>query len=126
MRFSLITILAIGCAISWAAADTFAQGQPTVAVGFRNRTESNLLVRGYTIVNGVQRSGPSLAMKKSQGMAFETNVPAGTRYYTVYDANNPLRVYLRDFPVFVTNRDLFINILPSPTDPNSVVFILSK
>ncbi|MSU77250.1 MAG: hypothetical protein EXS16_04040 [Gemmataceae bacterium] len=67
-----------------------------------------------------------MAMKKIDGMAFDTSVPSGTRYYTVYDANNPQRVYLREFPVFVQNRDLFINIMPSQTDPKAVVFTLSK
>ncbi len=126
MKLIATTILAICCAIAWPTANARAQGSSTVAVGFRNRTDYNLLVKGYTVVNGVQRSGPSLAMKKTDGMAFETNVPTGTRYFTVYDANNPQRVYLRDFPVFVQNRDVFINIIQSPTDTKTVIFMLSK
>src|SRR5207249_34780 len=61
-----------------------------VSVGFRNRTDTGVIVQGYTIVNNVQKRGQTLPVNKS-GMAFESNVPSGTRYYTIYDANQPSR-----------------------------------
>jgi hypothetical protein len=57
------------------------------------------------------------------GKAYESAVPAGFRYYTVFDAINPTRVLLRDFPVPIQNRDVILIIMPSPNDPTRVVII---
>src|SRR4051812_15245887 len=76
-----------------------AQPLPIISAGCRNQTDLNVIVKGYTIVNGMQRSGPIMALKKNGGKGFEINVPPGIRFYTVYDANQPNKVLLRDFPV---------------------------
>ena len=101
-----------------------AQVNKPVTVGFRNRTEVNVIVKGYTIVNGVQRAGPNLQIKKKDGIAFEFNVPPGIRFYTIYDANNPTRILLRDHPVPIQNRDLLLDIVPMPGSPDRVTLVL--
>lgn len=99
-----------------------AQVPPGVSVGFSNNSQTAVIVKGYTIVNGAQRPGLLLPMKKG-GKAYDTNVPAGLRYYTVYDANNPTRVLLRDHQVPIQNRDTFLNIIMSPLDSTRVVIV---
>jgi len=96
---------------------------PTVSVGCRNQTELNVIVKGYTIVNGVQRSGPIMPLKKNGGRGFESNVPSGIRFYTVYDANQPTKVLLRDHPIPIQNRDILFDIIPVPGNPNRVLIV---
>jgi hypothetical protein len=108
------------------ADSTQAQQQPgTVSVGFRNQTNYNVLLKGYTIVNGQQRPGQILQLKKSGGMAFEGNVPmASIRYITLYDANNPgAIILLQNFPVTIQKRDAFFDIVPSPLNPKVLVIV---
>jgi hypothetical protein len=96
---------------------------PGVCVGCRNQTEMNVIVKGYTLVNGMQRSGPIMPMRKAGGRSFESNVPPGIRFYTVYDANQPTRVLLRDHPIPIQNRDIAFDIIPVPGNPNRVLIV---
>ena len=99
-----------------------AQAQvPNPAVGFRNFTDTNVIVQGFTIVKGVQRRGPVLTVNKKGGMAFENNVPQGVRYYTIYDANQPSRILLQDAPMMIQTRDVSFWIETSKLDPQRVV-----
>jgi hypothetical protein len=100
-----------------------AQPQPGVSIGFRNRSEYNVLVKGYTIVNGMQKPGQILQMKKSGGMAFEANVPVGVRYFTIYNANQPAIILMQNFPVSIQNRDVFFEIVPSPANPKLLILV---
>lgn len=93
-----------------------------VSVGFRNRTGKAVIVQGFTVINNVQRRGQTLLVPPQGGMAFEANVPNGFRYYTIYDANQTARVFLRDYAVPIQGRDLFFTIEVSPVNPN--LFIL--
>jgi hypothetical protein len=88
-----------------------AQVPKTASVGFNNKTDLNIFIQGYTIVNGSKRYGPPLQLKKNGSMAFESNVLAGYRYYTICDANQPSRVLLRDFPVPIQNREVSLDVV---------------
>jgi hypothetical protein len=92
------------------------------SVVFRNKTEINLIVQGYTIVNGNKRAGPAMQLKKTDGKAFESNVPGGFRYYTVIDANN-FRVLLRDHQVPIQNLNTSLDIVPVQGNPNRVMIV---
>jgi hypothetical protein len=96
--------------------------QNPASVGFQNKTEINVIVQGYTIVNGNKRAGPALQLKKTKGKAFESNVPGGIRYYTVIDANN-FRVLLRDHPVPIQNLNTPLDIVPALGNPNRVMIV---
>jgi hypothetical protein len=90
-----------------------AQAQSSAAVGFRNELKTPVLVQGFTIVNGTQRRGPAILVAPGR-TAWDNNVPAGDRYYTVYDGNTPRVVLLRDARVSVTPRsELFFLIRPN-------------
>jgi hypothetical protein len=122
MRLVLTAFVAMTCLLLAVAEFTPAQQPNTVAVGFRNQTNSNILVQGYTIINKTQRPGQILQLKKSGGMAFD-NVPLGIRYVNIYDANNPTVILLRDFPVAIQKRDAFFDIVPSPTNPKVLMLV---
>ena len=42
------------------------------------------------------------------------NVPAGIRYYSVYDGNMPNKVYISEIPVPVMNNDIGLIIRSTP------------
>jgi hypothetical protein len=97
--------------------------QLAVSVGFTNRTDMPVIVKGYTIVNKVQRGGPTLQIDKSGGQSFETNVPANNfRYYTIYDAN--YNILLRNHPIAIQNRNVLLDIVPNPLNPKQVNLIV--
>jgi hypothetical protein len=97
-----------------------ADAQPGgVAVGFLNNSHTKVVVKGYTIVGGVQRYGQILQMDK-KGKAFEINIPRDYRFYTVYDGNNPQRVLLKDQKVPI-QKDVVLTIITSPLDPTQVI-----
>jgi hypothetical protein len=98
-----------------------AQVPGTGTVGFMNKSHMAVIVKGYTVVKGTPVPGQLIPLKKD-GKGFETNVPAGIRFYTVYDANNPTRVLLRDQPLPI-NRDIILMIRTSPLDPTRVVIV---
>jgi len=94
-------------------------GQKGVTVTFVNFSHTSVLVKGYTIVNGTARPGQLLPMKKND-KAYESNVPAGIRFYTVYDPVTQ-KAILRDHAVPIQTRDVLLAIKTSPTDPTQVV-----
>jgi hypothetical protein len=124
MRHIITAAIAMICVWLWD--QDAVQGQPppkAYSVGLTNQTNFNVLVKGYTLVNGTPRPGLLVQMKKSGGKGFEVNVPSGIRYYTVYDANQPDRILLRDHPVPIQNRDIFLDIVPVPGNPNRVLIV---
>jgi hypothetical protein len=100
------------------------QPLPGISVGFRNKTDLNILVKGYTVVNGMQKPGQILQMRKAGGMAFDVNVPPGIRYYTIYNANQPAIILLANFPVPL-QKDTFFDIVHSPLNPKILVLVPS-
>jgi len=76
-----------------------AQG-PLTSIAFRNETPVAVIVQGISIVNGMLRRGQPLLVVRGRA-AGDFNVPAGLRVYSVYDANQPSRVLVKDQPVNV-------------------------
>jgi hypothetical protein len=109
------------CLAFWASDPVHAQvPNKGVSVGFTNKTQMNVIVKGYTVINNVKRSGPALSINKNGGQAYETNVPAGnTRYYTVFDSN--YRILLRDQTVTIQNSNVVLDIVPDPNNPKGVL-----
>jgi len=73
-----------------------AQSQaPGASINFRNDLNAPVIIQGTAVAGGMIRRGqPILVAPGKTGGDF--NVPAGARFYTVYDANQPTRVLARD------------------------------
>ena len=110
MKLALAALIAISCLFVLAGNPAQAQVPKTASVGFNNKTDLNVIIQGFSIVNGSKRYGPPLQLKKNGSMAFESNVPPGPRYYTVYDANQPAKVLLRD-SVLIQNREVSLDLV---------------
>ena len=97
---------------------------PAVATGttiaFRNELTVPVIVVGSSVVNGVLRRGQPLIVRPGK-LALDGNLPPGVRLYTIYDANQPSTVLLRNFPVQLRGQDLFLAIKASPTNPGRAV-----
>ncbi|MBI2805267.1 MAG: hypothetical protein HYX68_09845 [Planctomycetes bacterium] len=126
MKHALTAFAAIGCVVFLAVPSGQAQNPNTATIGFTNRSDVPVIVKGYTLVNGVQRGGPVLVMKPNGGRAFETNVPIGLRLYTIYDPNNPARILLKDHVVPIRTRAVLLAIVPSPTNPTQLTIVLDR
>jgi hypothetical protein len=111
MRQALTALIAMTWLLFLTGNPALAQVPKTASVGFNNKTDLNIYIQGYTIVNGSKRYGPPLQLKKNGSMAFESNVLVGFRYYTICDANQPARVLLRDFPVPIQSRDMSLDVV---------------
>ena len=84
----------------------------------------NIIVIGYTIVNGSKKGGPTLQLKKAGGKAFESNVPiGGMRYYTIHDANNPITILGRG--EFFISRDVIFDIVQTRGNPKVLMIVLA-
>ena len=121
MRQAATALIALTC-LFFAVCES---AQAQVSVSFRNQTNTNVLVKGYTIVPGGKRNGQILPLPKNGGKAFEPNVPVGVRYITVHDALQPAKILLQDFPVPIQNRDVSFDIVPVPGNPNRVMLVLT-
>ena len=123
MRQALTAMLAITCLFFFLDATVDAQAVPNNAsVGFNNRSDVNVIVIGYTIVNGSKKGGPTLQLKKNGGRTFESNVPTGgIRYYTIHDANNPVTILGRH--QVLINRDVNFDIVPTPGNPKVLMIV---
>ena len=109
------------CALIAAPDFVAGQGQPTVSVGFSNNSQTSVVIKGYTVVNGSQRPGQLIQIRKGS-KGYEANVPSGIRVYNVFDAIT-FRPLLKDFPVPIQNRDVFLNIISAPNDPTRVIIV---
>jgi hypothetical protein len=76
-----------------------------VAVAFRNELKTPVIVQGFTVVNGMQKRGQAFVIVPGK-VGADLGVPAGPRFYTVYDANNPKLVYVLNFQVPVQGNDI--------------------
>ena len=79
------------------------------AVGFRNDLKTPIIVQGFTVVNGMQKRGQALVILPGK-TASDNNVPAGPRFYTICDANQPNMVWLRNVPIAVQGQDINISV----------------
>ncbi len=94
---------------------------PTVNINFRNDTATPVLLQGYTIVKNFQRRGQPLLIREGKS-SFDNNVPAGVRFVTIVDYNQPNRILLRDAAIPVApGRDLQLVIRAAPGNPNRVI-----
>jgi hypothetical protein len=98
-----------------------ARAQTGATVGFRNELKSPVNIQGYSIVGGAPRMGQPIVLTPGR-IGLDLHVPPGARFYNIYDANQPNRVILRDFPVRVLTRDLLFAIRPSPI-PQRVLLV---
>ena len=126
MRFALSAFVVMTCVLLYTADTARGQVQQGVTVQFANNSHTGVIVKGYSILPGnIKVAGPIIPIKKG-GLAFEAKVPAGIRYYTVYDAVNPTQILLQDHAVLIQNRDVPLVIMQSPIMPNRVVIVQGK
>lgn len=103
-------------AMGWLSFQEAAAQGPPATVIFRNDAKSPVIIQGISNIEGmVRRSQPILVAVG--GSAGDFNVPAGMRFYSVYDANQPSRVLARDVPFSIpAGVNLLIAVRPlSPT-----------
>jgi hypothetical protein len=99
------------CLLFAAAGSSHAQPQPPGStVRIKNKTDLDLIVRSYTIVNGSKQTGSLFPLPKA-GMGFDLKVPPGVRYYTILDANTRKQIFAQDPGVPVQGRDLAVAIV---------------
>lgn len=121
MRQVITALIAMTCFLLLLGRPAGAQAPNTASVGFSNKTEVNVIVQGYTIVNGSKKYGVPLQLRKNGSKAFESNVPVGIRYYTICDANNQARVLLNNYPVRIQSRDVLLDIIQKA--PNRIMIV---
>src|SRR5262249_37094101 len=93
MRAWYLNLAVIGLMLGLSAGS--AQCQAPASLVFRNVLKSPVISQGTTVLGGMVRRGqPVLVAPGKAGGDF--NVPAGVRFYTVYDANQPTRVLAKD------------------------------
>ena len=73
---------------------------PTGSASFRNDLKVPVIVQGISQVNGVLKRGQPLLVASGK-TAGDFNVPVGVRAYSVYDANQPTRVLVKDAPITI-------------------------
>lgn len=116
-------ILILGCLAQNLCGTGSAQAQPSRApsITFRNDSKVGVIVQGSTEVNGMQRRGQPLTIQAGK-TNYDSNLPKGVRFITIYDANQPTRILLRA-QVPVGKADLQFSIRPNPTNPALVVIV---
>src|SRR5580765_8487074 len=119
MRQAVTALIAIACLAIFAAGSAQAQPPQGATVGFTNKSEVNVIVGGYTIVNNQKRSGPPLPLKAGK-QAFENNVPPGVRFYTILDANFQ---QIGSGQVIIRGGNVVLEIVPSRTNPKLLVIV---
>ncbi|MCI0455611.1 MAG: hypothetical protein L0Z62_01360 [Gemmataceae bacterium] len=81
-------------------------------IGFRNELKIPILVQGESMVDGVLRRGPPLVIHPGK-IVWDTNVPAGERRVTIYEAAQPNRPLWRDI-IRVENADQAFRVILVP------------
>jgi len=98
MILGLVGLLVAGAAPAWAG-----------GVGCRNDLKTPVIVQGASIVNGMIRRGPPILIQPGK-TGWDNKLPAGIRYVTIYDANQPNRILIRDVRVPFQGLDLMYTI----------------
>src|SRR6266478_6981564 len=75
------------------------------AVAFRNEMKTPVIVQGYTLVGKMQKRGMAIVVPPGKTQ-IDINVPAGIRFYTIYDANMPATVHISNLAVPIKGMDL--------------------
>jgi hypothetical protein len=107
-RLALAALVLLTLFLPWQDA----QGQaPGAGIGFRNDLKTPVIVQGVSVVNNMQRRGQPFLVNAGKTV-WDNNLPPGTRYYSIYDANQASRILLRDRAVRVQTADQFFGIRP--------------
>jgi hypothetical protein len=85
---------------------------PAAGIGFRNETNSPIVVQGATFVGGMLRRGQALVIYPNRS-ALDQRLPLGTRLITIYDGNQPNRLLLRERVEF-RGQDLLFRVRQVP------------
>jgi hypothetical protein len=106
LRNSLL-IGALACVLGMAGS-CYAQGigLPGVTLGFRNDTKSAIIVQGATKLHNQIRRGQPVIIAPGR-IGYDVNVPHGIRFITIYDATQPSRILLVNFPLAIQHRATF-------------------
>jgi hypothetical protein len=97
--------------------------QAGTAIGFRNETKMWVVVQGHSVVNNQHRRGQPILLSPGK-IAFDSNIPAGTRFFTIYDSNQTSKILMLNQPVMPQGKDLFFAIRMSPTNASKVILSL--
>ncbi len=98
-----------------------AAGQvPGPGIGFRNDLKAPVIVQGVSVINKVQRRGQAFRVEPGKTV-WDSNLPLGIRYYTVYDANT--RILLPNQAVPVVGKDQFFSITINVGNPTPVKLV---
>lgn len=93
------------------------------AIGFRNDTKMTVVVQGHSVVNNQHRRGQPMLLSPGK-IAFDSKIPPGVRFFTIYDSNQTSRIFLLNQPVAPQGKDLFFAIRMSPSNPSKCVLSL--
>jgi hypothetical protein len=122
MRQVITALVAMTCLLFFKPDAVRAQVPKTASVGFNNRSEMNVIVIGYTVVNGSKKAGPALQLKKGGGKAFENSVPTGAvRYFTIHDANQLGNILCKQ-QITITG-DVNFDIVPNSNNPKMLMIV---
>jgi hypothetical protein len=101
-------------------------GGATATIQFRNDSKIAVIVQGTSTMNGMLRRGQPMLLTPGKTAA-DFNVPPGFRIYSVYDANQPTQVLVRDKAIMVqSGRDASFAVVPIPGVPHQVTIVETK
>lgn len=122
MRLTLTALTALSCVLLAVLDSAEGQQPQTATVGIKNKTDLTLIVKSFSVVNKSQKPGLFTTLPKG-GVGFDRQVPANNvRYYSVYDANQPVRPLIDNFGVPITG-DRVLAIVPHPNNPKMLVIV---
>src|SRR5262249_13992936 len=92
-----------------------------VGQSFRTDAKAAVIVKRWTLINNMPRRGQAIVVNPGKTLA-DKSLPAGTRYISVYDANQPTRIYVRDQRIDVPrSADLTFSIRAHPSNPQRMI-----
>src|SRR5438876_1612544 len=100
-------VCGLGCLLVIGVAPVHAQAG---GIGFRNELKAPVVVQGVSVVTGVVRRGPPIVIPPGK-VGWDNRLPPGIRFISVYDANQPNTILIREEPVPFQGRDLAFIIL---------------
>ncbi|MBX9680197.1 MAG: hypothetical protein K2X38_15660 [Gemmataceae bacterium] len=129
MNVGLRALFAIALLVATFAASLVSAQPPgagAATIQFRNETKMAVIVQGTSTMNGMLRRGQPMLLTPGKS-ASDFNVPAGYRVYSVYDANQPTHVLVRDKAVMVQpGRDASFIVTPVPGSSQQVAIVETK
>lgn len=102
LRTSLV-VLAVLAGSFGVAKLGHAQVPGGVTLAFRNDMPGPIIVQGASMINNQLRRGQPIVIAKGK-IGHDHGVPAGVRFITIYDAMQPSRILLANFPLPVQGR----------------------